>query len=103
RSDRATATEGSREVTSVTEIVYTPDADFTGQAAVSFEVTDGSGPEDPDGNTSVLTIPITVLPPENLAPELVGTPTLDVAAGEEATVDLARFATDADEIGRVHV
>ncbi|SMF08443.1 Fibronectin type III domain-containing protein, partial [Cellulosimicrobium cellulans J1] len=94
--DKVTATEGSREVTSVTEIVYTPDADFTGQAAVSFEVTDGSGPEDPDGNTSVLTIPITVLPPENLAPELVGTPTLDVAAGEEAAVDLARFATDAD-------
>ncbi|MFE6229479.1 Ig-like domain-containing protein, partial [Streptomyces sp. NPDC057854] len=94
--DKVTATEGSREVPSVTEIVYTPDADYTGPAAVSFEVTDGSGPDDPEGHTNVLTIPVAVLPPENLAPELVGTPTLDVAAGEEASIDLARFATDPD-------
>ncbi|WP_237841889.1 Ig-like domain-containing protein [Cellulosimicrobium cellulans] len=94
--DKVTATEGSREVPSVTEIVYTPEADYTGPAAVSFEVTDGAGPDDPEGRTNVLTIPVTVLPPENLPPELVGTPTLDVAAGEEASVDLARFATDPD-------
>ncbi|WP_253691243.1 Ig-like domain-containing protein [Cellulosimicrobium protaetiae] len=89
-------TEGSREIPSVTEIVYTPDPAYTGPASVSFEVTDGSGPDDPEGRTNVLTIPVQVLPPENLAPELVGSPTLDVAAGEEASVDLARFATDAD-------
>ncbi|WP_141391386.1 Ig-like domain-containing protein, partial [Cellulosimicrobium cellulans] len=70
--DKVTATEGSREVPSVTEIVYTPDADYTGPAAVSFEVTDGTGPDDPEGHTNVLTIPVTVLPPENLPPELVG-------------------------------
>jgi hypothetical protein len=93
--DKVTATEGSREVPSVTEIVYTPEADYTGPAAVSFEVTDGSGPDDPEGRTNVLTIPVTVLPPENLPPEL-STPTLDVAAGEEASIDLARFATDPD-------
>ncbi|MCB7137080.1 Ig-like domain-containing protein [Cellulosimicrobium marinum] len=89
------ATEGSREVTSVTTVTYTPSADYHGPASVSFEVTDGSGPDDPDGNTALLTIPVTVLPPENLPPEL-RTATLDVAAGEEASVDLARFATDPD-------
>ncbi|WP_244286059.1 fibronectin type III domain-containing protein [Cellulosimicrobium cellulans] len=89
-------TEGSREIPSVTEIVYTPDPAYTGPASVSFEVTDGSGPDDPEGNTNVLTIPVQVLPPENLAPELIGSPALDVAAGEEASADLARFATDAD-------
>ncbi len=66
-----------------------------GPAAVTFEVTDGSGPDDPDGHTALLTLPISVVPPENLPPEL-STPTLDVAAGEEASIDLARFATDPD-------
>ncbi|NDO90722.1 fibronectin type III domain-containing protein, partial [Cellulosimicrobium composti] len=93
--EKVTALEGTREVTSTTEIVYTSDAEYVGPAAVTFEVTDGSGPDDPDGNTALLTIPISVVPPENLPPEL-STPTLDVAAGEEATVDLARFATDPD-------
>ncbi|MBD8080583.1 fibronectin type III domain-containing protein, partial [Cellulosimicrobium arenosum] len=94
--DTVKATDGSREVGSATEISYTPDEDYTGQAAVSFEVTDGAGPDDPDGNTALLTIPITVLPPENLPPELTTTPTLEVAAGEDASIDLARFATDPD-------
>ncbi|WP_435738713.1 Ig-like domain-containing protein [Cellulosimicrobium sp. PMB13] len=94
--DTVTALEGSRAVPSATQITYTPNEGYVGPAAVTFEVTDGSGPDDPEGNTALLTLPITVLPPENLAPEMIGTPTLDVAAGEEASVDLARFATDAD-------
>ncbi|WP_253691548.1 Ig-like domain-containing protein [Cellulosimicrobium protaetiae] len=93
--EKVTALEGTREVPSTTEIVYTSNAEYVGPAAVTFEVTDGSGPDDPDGHTALLTLPITVVPPENLPPEL-STPTLDVAAGEEASIDLARFATDAD-------
>ncbi|KLN33468.1 hypothetical protein FB00_17615 [Cellulosimicrobium funkei] len=93
--DKVTALEGTREVPSTTEIVYTSNADYVGPAAVTFEVTDGSGPDDPDGHTALLTLPISVIPPENLPPEL-STPTLDVAAGEEASIDLARFATDPD-------
>ncbi|WP_454041339.1 Ig-like domain-containing protein [Cellulosimicrobium sp. Marseille-Q8652] len=94
--DKVTALEGSRQVTSTTEITYTSTAGYVGPAAVTFEVTDGSGPDDPDGSTALLTLPISVLPPENLPPELVGSPTLDVAAGEDAAVDLARFAEDPD-------
>ncbi|MGA4780594.1 Ig-like domain-containing protein, partial [Cellulosimicrobium sp. AB352] len=59
--DKVKVTEGDRQVPSVTEIVYTPDADYTGPASVSFEVTDGSGPDDPEGRTNVLTIPVQVL------------------------------------------
>ncbi|MBD5785575.1 tandem-95 repeat protein [Cellulosimicrobium terreum] len=94
--DEVTALEGSREVTGPTTLTYTPDADYSGPASVTFEVTDGTGPEDPEGHVALLTLPIKVLPPKNLPPEL-GNPTLDVAAGEEASVDLARFATDPDE------
>ncbi|MBD5786499.1 tandem-95 repeat protein [Cellulosimicrobium terreum] len=93
--DKVTAIEGSRDVSSVTTIVYTSTPDYAGPAAVTFEVTDGSGPDDPDGRTALLTIPITVLPPENLPPELRDA-TLDVAAGEDASIDLARFAEDPD-------
>ncbi|QUC01408.1 tandem-95 repeat protein [Cellulosimicrobium cellulans] len=93
--EKVTALEGTREVLSTTEITYTSAADYVGPAAVTFEVTDGSGPDDPDGHTALLTLPISVVPPENLPPEL-STPTLDVAAGEEASIDLARFATDPD-------
>ncbi|WP_249356051.1 Ig-like domain-containing protein, partial [Cellulosimicrobium cellulans] len=93
--EKVTALEGTREVLSTTEITYTSAPDYVGPAAVTFEVTDGSGPDDPDGHTALLTLPISVVPPENLPPEL-STPTLDVAAGEEASIDLARFATDPD-------
>ncbi|WP_255372025.1 Ig-like domain-containing protein [Cellulosimicrobium sp. CUA-896] len=95
--DKVTALEGSREVTSTTTITYTSNAGYVGPASVTFEVTDGSGPDDPDGSTALLTLPVSVLPPENMPPEMTGTPTLDVAAGEEAAVDLARFASDPDE------
>ncbi len=91
-----TAFEGTREVTGATTIVYTSRAEYAGAAGVTFEVTDGTGPDDPDGATAVLTLPIRVLPPENLPPVL-GAPTVDVAAGEETSIDLARFATDPDE------
>ncbi|MGF0115691.1 Ig-like domain-containing protein [Promicromonospora sp. Marseille-Q5078] len=94
-ADEVTALEGEVEVTGKTTMTYTPREDFTGSAGVTFEVTDGEGPDDPDGHTAVLTLPITVLPPENLPPE-PGSPSGQVAAGEESVVDLSRFAKDPD-------
>ena len=93
--DEVTALEGGVEVTGKTTLTYTPREDYTGPAGVTFEVTDGTGPDDPDGHTAVLTLPITVLPPENLPPE-PGSPSGQVAAGEESVVDLGRFAKDPD-------
>lgn len=95
-SDQVTAVEGEVAVSGPTTMTYTSDEGYQGPAAVTFEVTDGTGPDDPDAATAVLTLPITVLPPENLPPE-PGSPTGQVAAGEESAVDLGRFATDPDE------
>ncbi|MCF4122832.1 Ig-like domain-containing protein [Antribacter sp. KLBMP9083] len=91
------ATEGDHQVTGPTTIVYTSREDYAGAASVSFEVTDGSGPDDGEARTSVLTLPINVVPAENMPPAIVGTPTLEVAAGEESAVDLSRFVTDPEQ------
>ncbi|WP_201308715.1 Ig-like domain-containing protein [Puerhibacterium puerhi] len=87
--------EGRAEVTGPQQIVFTAPEDYAGPASVTFEATDGSGPDDPEGNVALLTQPITVLPVQNMPPEFVGA-TLQVSAGEEATLDLSRAATDPD-------
>ncbi|BDZ41265.1 fibronectin type III [Paraoerskovia sediminicola] len=90
------AVAGSATVGSPTAISYVSDEGYAGPAAVSFEITDGTGPDDPEGKTLLVTVPITVLPPENVPPE-PGTPTLEVAAGESASLDLALSASDAND------
>ncbi|MCA5895060.1 fibronectin type III domain-containing protein [Isoptericola sp. NEAU-Y5] len=93
----ARAVAGSVVVRDAQHLVYTSTPDYVGPAAVSVQVTDGLG-EKKDAAQRVVTVqvPITVLPPENLPPT-PGTPTASVAAGEESTVDLSRFATDVDD------
>ncbi|CAH0214626.1 hypothetical protein SRABI76_02353 [Microbacterium oxydans] len=77
-------------------LVYTSADGYFGQDAITFEVTDGTGPDDPDGRTATLTIPVNVLPPENQQPTFIGTEMV-VAAGEEATsLDLVPLTTDPD-------
>ncbi len=88
--------QGTVSVEDADTFVYTSAEDYAGAASVSFEVTDGDGPDDADGLTAVLTLPIDVVPSENLPPEIVGSPALEVAAGEDATVDLARYVEDPD-------
>ncbi|WP_277208401.1 Ig-like domain-containing protein [Isoptericola croceus] len=90
------AAQGSVAVEDHDTLVYTSAEDYAGAASVSFEVTDGDGPDDADGLTAVLTLPIDVVPSENLPPEIVGSPALEVAAGEDGTVDLARYVEDPD-------
>ncbi|WP_104126292.1 Ig-like domain-containing protein [Cryobacterium sp. Y57] len=97
-ADKVSATHGNGDslIQNETTLVYTSSADYFGPEALSFEVTDGSGPDDPDGRTATLAIPITVLAPENQQPAFVGG-TVEVAPGEDAvTVDLAAMSTDAD-------
>ncbi|WP_313813297.1 Ig-like domain-containing protein [Glutamicibacter sp.] len=56
-------------VQSATELRFTAPADFDGMGAVTFEVTDGDGPDDPEGLTSTLTVPINVAPSTNQQPQ----------------------------------
>ncbi|MFE6997792.1 Ig-like domain-containing protein [Microbacterium sp. NPDC057659] len=84
-------------------LVYTSKKNYFGKDALTFEVTDGAGPDDPKGRKSTLTIPIDVLPPDNQQPVFVDSQ-VDVAPGEDATVlDLAALTTDPDpsDAGRI--
>ncbi|MEV0951557.1 Ig-like domain-containing protein [Promicromonospora sp. NPDC050249] len=78
-------------------VVYTSAEDYAGAASVSFEVTDGTGPDDAKGLTAVLTLPIDVVPSNNQPPKITGTPVLEVEAAETATVDLSRYVKDPDK------
>ena len=75
----------------------TPPSDgYFGQDAITFEVTDGTGPDDPEGLKATLTLPVTVLPPDNQQPTFIGGQ-MNVAPGEDPTsLDLAALTTDPD-------
>lgn len=70
--------------------------EFAGLSSISFEVTDGTSPEDPNGLKASLTIPIQVEPSGLNRP--VFTPSeVTVAQGESASADLRAMVTDVDE------
>ena len=89
--------DGAALVKDATTLVYTSADGYSGADAITFEVTDGTGPDDPEGRVATLTLPITVLPPDNLPPTLSGA-ALSVAPGETATtLDLRGLASDPNE------
>lgn len=94
----AVASDNSPLVRDATTLAFTSAEDYSGAASVSFEVTDGSSLEDPDGLRSVLTVSIRVLPnPDtNHVPEVRSTQ-LQVAQEESTTLDLARLVAEQDE------
>ncbi|MDQ7876708.1 Ig-like domain-containing protein [Microbacterium sp. QXD-8] len=88
--------DGSSLIKDQTTLVYTSAGGYFGPDAITFEVTDGTGPDDPEGRKATLTLPITVLPPENQQPVFVNGQ-MDVAPGEDpATLDLGGLTTDPD-------
>jgi hypothetical protein len=88
--------DGSSLIKDQTTLVYTSAAGYFGPDAITFEVTDGTGPDDPEGRKATLTLPITVLPPENQQPTFVNGQ-MDVAPGEDAaSLDLGGLTTDPD-------
>ncbi len=92
----ASHSNGASLVKDQQTLVYTSKDRYFGGDAITFEVTDGTGPDDPKGLKATLTIAITVLPPDNQPPTMVGA-SLTVAPGEDAeTLDLAALATDPD-------
>lgn len=88
--------DGSSLVKDQTTLVYTSKQGYFGQDALTFEVTTGTGPDDPEGRKATLTLPILVLPPDNQQPEFTDG-SMDVSPGEDPTVlDLRALTTDPD-------
>ncbi|MDR0285630.1 MAG: tandem-95 repeat protein [Propionibacteriaceae bacterium] len=94
-----TAWNGTATAASVTEVTFTAPENYQGPAAVSVEITDGASLEDDTGLTAVVTIPVTVTPPPDVAvppnqPPVLASTSLDVEAGQSATVDLGPLTTN---------
>ncbi|MDR1186820.1 MAG: fibronectin type III domain-containing protein [Bifidobacteriaceae bacterium] len=74
-------------------LVYTARPDYAGPASITFEVTDGETPTDPNGIRSTLTLLVNVVGQDQQPPKLK-TAILRCALDEEAaTVDLAPLAS----------
>ena len=88
--------DGSSLVKDASTLVYRSAQGYFGDDAITFEVTDGTGPDDPDGRKATLSIPIVVLPPDNQQPTFANGQ-MDVAPGEDATgLDLRALTDDPD-------
>ncbi|MDK1328424.1 Ig-like domain-containing protein [Arthrobacter sp. zg-Y1143] len=105
RSPRVTAAEqvkatgtkdGGVRLISPTVLRYAPHPDYSGLGSVTFEVTDGAGPDDPEGLKATLTVLVNVIPlPEQNYPPALSSGTLETAKGEEPkALDLAALASD---------
>ncbi|RFA17405.1 hypothetical protein B7R22_00600 [Subtercola boreus] len=93
----ASHANGTSLVTDATTLSYTSNADYFGPDALNFEVTDGTGPDDPEGHKATLVIPITVVSTVNHSPTFIGGPLSVAAAGKPETLNLRTLSRDADK------
>jgi hypothetical protein len=75
---------------------------YFGPASISFEVTDGSSADDPEGRRATLVLPIAVTPRENQPPVFNGG-VIDFEPGQEKVLDLLKltnypYPDDVDEL-----
>ncbi|SMQ75451.1 Ig-like domain-containing protein [Agreia sp. VKM Ac-1783] len=88
---------GANLVTDATTLSYTSADGYYGPDALSFEVTDGTGPDDPNGKKSTLVIPITVVSTTNVSPTM-NTGAVNVEpGGAEVELNLRPLSRDPDE------
>lgn len=94
-ADTVRAAHGATGVVDQSTLSYTSAADYPyGPDAIAVQVTDGEGPDDPKGNQAYLSIPIRVLPAENLPPSLKESRTAVVPGEEPVEINLAKLASD---------
>ncbi len=89
---RATHSDGADLAPNDTALAFTSADKYFGPASISFEVTDGSGPSDPDGRTATIVLPIEVTPRENQPPGFGGA-VLDFEPDQEKVIDLTRLTS----------
>lgn len=96
-SVRASHAGGGSMVADASTLTYTSDPDYYGPDAVSVQVTDGTGPDDPKGNSAYLSIPIQVYPATNQPPTFLDT-AVTVSPGEGAAdVNWRKLSSDPDK------
>ncbi|WP_052510809.1 Ig-like domain-containing protein [Crystallibacter crystallopoietes] len=102
---RAIGSDGSALLVDPGTLNYTAHEDFVGRGSITFEVTDGSGPDDPEGLKATLTVLVDVLAdPDKNQPPTLRNGALDVAQGEEQqSLDLRQLADDPNEADRTEL
>lgn len=98
----ATHSNGESLVVDRQSLQFTSADKYFGPASISFEVTDGTTWDDPDGRRATLVLPINVTPRENQPPIFNGA-VLSFEPAEERVLDLLRLTTypypdDLDEL-----
>lgn len=78
----ATQSDGTGLLKNPETLRFVAPKNYSGPASLTFEVSDSRKASDPDANTAVLTLPITVLGTEERPPQF-SAPTVTVVAGEE--------------------
>jgi len=86
----ATHSDGSSLVVDSRTLQFTSAAQYFGPASISFQVTDGTSPTDPNGRKAILTLPIKVLPKTNQPPVFSGGQ-INFQPGESVDVDLVKL------------
>ncbi|MGL4338995.1 MAG: Ig-like domain-containing protein [Rhodoglobus sp.] len=99
---QATHSNGSDLVVDQDTLKFVSADRYFGPASISFEVTDAASTSDPSGRTSILVLPITVTPRDNLPPVFSGA-VIDFEPGQEKDIDLLRltdypYPKDRDEL-----
>jgi hypothetical protein len=98
---RATHSNGDDLVVDADTLVFTSADLYFGPASITFEVTDGATPDDPNGRRAILTLPIDVESRENQPPVFIGG-VVDFEPGQEKELDLVRLTNypydDVDEL-----
>ena len=88
---------GDPIVKNATTMVFTTVGEYVGNTSLTFEVTDGSSPDDPNGIKAVLTLPIVVQSSGKTRPK-VSPSEIDISSIEPAKeVDLLPMVTDPDQ------
>jgi hypothetical protein len=87
---QATHANGDSLVVNDHTLRFTSANTYFGPASISFEVTDGSSPTDPNGHVATLVLPITVTPRQNQPPTFVGG-VIDFEPGSSRQIDLTKL------------